>query len=84
MLEELNNSLSEYFKLLRFKNKISQEEIAKRLGVSRNTYSTWENNPAQLSLETLNNISDKLGNDIIIFFKEYVANSNKSNSKDET
>lgn len=78
MLEEINSSLSEYFKLLRFKKKISQEELAKELGISRNTYSNWENNPVQLSLETLSSVSDKLGEDILIFFQEYVAKSNKN------
>lgn len=77
MTENLNQSLSDYLKLLRFKKKVSQEEIATKLGVSRNTYSTWENNPVQLSLNTLNTISDELDSDIIIFFKDYVANCNK-------
>lgn len=79
MLENLNQSLSDYFKLLRFKKKISQEEMAEKLGVSRNTYASWENNPVQLSVSVLNNISDKLDSDIIIFFKDYVAKSNSKN-----
>lgn len=83
MIENLNRSLSDYFKLERFKNKVSQEEMAEKLGISRNTYISWENNPIQLSIGTLNNISDKLGSDIIIFFKEYVAKSNNKNQEQE-
>lgn len=76
MFETLNQDLSDYIKLLRFKSKKSQEVVAKELGVSRNTYQLWENNPISLSLETLNKITTYYGEDLSIFFKEYVASSN--------
>ena len=76
MIENLNHELSEYFKLLRFKKKVSQEEIADQLEISRNTYSKWETNPVALSLNTLKDIADRLDGNIIIFFTEYVAKSN--------
>lgn len=79
MIEDLNKSLSEYLKLLRFKHKKSQEETAMLLNISRNTYTIWENNPIALSLENILKIGKVLDEDIIIFFKEYVAKSNDKN-----
>jgi transcriptional regulator with XRE-family HTH domain len=76
MFQTLNDDLSEYLKLLRFKSKKSQEDVAKELDISRNTYTTWENNPMALSIDTLNKITNVFGEDIIIFFKQYVAKSN--------
>lgn len=79
MKKNLNESLSDYIKLIRFKAKKSQEDVAKELNISRNTYSIWENNPVQLKLDTLIEIGTILNNDIIIFFNQYVAECNKEN-----
>lgn len=79
MEKNLNESLSDYIKLIRFKSKKSQEDVAKELNISRNTYSIWENNPVQLKLDTLIEIGTILNNDIIIFFNQYVAECNKEN-----
>ncbi len=79
MRKNLNDSLSDYIKLIRFKSKKSQEDVAKELNISRNTYSIWENNPVQLKLDTLIEIGTILNNDIIIFFNQYVAECNKEN-----
>ena len=49
------------------------------LNISRNTYTIWENNPIALSLENILKIGKVLDEDIIIFFKEYVAKSNDKN-----
>lgn len=72
----LNEELSDYIKLQRFKKKLSQEEVATRLKVSRNTYSTWENSPTKIDLETLQRISKAIGEDLLIFFDQYVAKCN--------
>lgn len=72
----LNEELSDYIKLQRFKKKLSQEEVATRLKVSRNTYSTWENSPTKIDLETLQRISNAIGEDLLIFFDQYVAKCN--------
>lgn len=76
MFSNLNQELSDYIKLLRFKSKMNQEETATKLNISRNTYISWENNPISLSLDTLIKIGDVFNADITIFFKEYVAKSN--------
>lgn len=82
MFKTLNNDLSDYLKLLRFKSKKSQEEVAKDLDVSRNTYATWENNPISLSLDTLNKITNFFDDDITNFFIRYVAKSNKKEKEE--
>lgn len=79
MKTNLNDSLSDYIKLIRFKSKKSQKDVAKELNISRNTYSIWEKNPVQLKLDTLIEIGTILNNDIIIFFNQYVAECNKEN-----
>lgn len=82
MLKNINDELSDYLKLIRFKHKKSQEDIAKDLNITRNTYGAWENNPISLSIETLNKIANVMNEDIIIFFEEYVAKRNlKKRSK---
>ncbi len=70
---KLNEELSDYIKLQRFKKKLSQEDVAARLQVSRNTYSTWENSPTRIDIETLQKISAAIGEDLLIFFNNYVA-----------
>lgn len=83
MHETLNQELSDYIKLLRFKKKYSQEEVAKKIGITRNTYSIWENKPVALSLETLVNLFDVFEEDALIFFKKYVAKSNEQETQKE-
>lgn len=77
MFNNLNQELSDYIKLLRFKQKMSQDDVAEKLEISRNTYGSWENRPVSLSLETLMKIFDIFNEDILYFFKQYVAKSNK-------
>lgn len=77
MEKDLNFELSEYIKLLRFKAKLNQEEVAKRLNISRQAYSSWENNPIKLDVETLLKIGNALNEkNILNFFNLYVAKSN--------
>ena len=77
MKEQLNSELSDYLKLLRFKNKISQEEISDKLNITRQCYSNWENNPIKLDLEQLIEIGKVMNEDILIFFENHIANCNK-------
>ena len=72
MQEKVNKSLSDYLKLIRFKKKKSQLDIAKILGVSRNTYSIWENNPINLKLNTLIEISSAMEEDVLSYFNELI------------
>lgn len=76
MKEKINNDLSEYLRLLRFKNKLSQEEIAKKLNITRQSYANWENNPIKLDLSQLLEIGNVMNEDILIFFNNYIAKCN--------
>jgi len=73
----LNAELSDYLKLLRFKAKLSQDEAAKKLKISRATYNKWENDPVDLDLNTIIKVGNVFNEDILIFFKEYATKSSK-------
>lgn len=75
-MQELNKDLSIYLKMLRVKHSLSQEELANKLGISRQCYTSWESNPIKLDLNQLIKIGESMGEDILIFFNEYVAKSN--------
>lgn len=83
VFEDLNDELSDYIKLLRFKSKKSQEEVANDLNISRNTYMLWEKKPISLSLDTLSKLVNFLGEDIVNFFTYYVAKCNQKENKKE-
>ena len=76
MKEKINSELSIYLKMMRVKHNLSQEEMANRLSVARNTYSIWESNPIKLDLNQLMTIGDAMEENLLIFFKQYVAKSN--------
>lgn len=77
MKEELNTELSDYLKLLRFKNKVNQEAVAEKLGITRQTYTIWESNPIKLDLGQLIEIGVALNENVLIFFESYIAKRNK-------
>ena len=82
MKNRLNNELSEYIKLCRFKKKVSQLDIANKLNISRQAYTNWENNPIKLDLDKLIDIGNAIGEDILIFFNNYIAKSNNSKEQE--
>lgn len=43
---------------LRIENNLTQEELAKALGVSRSTVSAWENNKTEADFRTLGKLRD--------------------------
>ncbi len=53
--------IGENLKTLRKRNKISQEELSKKLELTRSTYSGYENSAAEPSLDTLIKVSDFYG-----------------------
>ena len=50
--------IGDNLKVLRKRNKISQEELSKKLELTRSTYSGYENAAAEPSLDTLVKIAD--------------------------
>lgn len=83
MKNKLNNELSEYIKLCRFKKKVSQLDIANKLNISRQAYTNWENNPIKLDLDKLIDIGSAIGEDILIFFNNYIAKCNKNKEQED-
>lgn len=73
METNLNAELSDYIKLLRFKAKMSQDDAANKLNVTRATYNRWENKPIELDLETIVKIGNAFDEDILIFFNQYAT-----------
>ena len=55
----------------RLAKEISQEEMAKRCGVHRNTYAAWEKNPNNISVENAVVIAEALKESVdTIFFHD--------------
>lgn len=52
--------LSERIREIRIAKKISQVELAKKLGVTKQSVSNWENDNIQPSVEMLSKIADEL------------------------
>ena len=77
MASKINADLSDYIKLLRFKAKMSQDDAAKKLEISRATYNRWENQPVTLELDTLIKIGNAFNDDILIFFREHATKCSK-------
>lgn len=57
-------ALGEKIKNLRLKKLLTQEDIAKHLGVKQPTVSTWESGLFEPSIENLIKLSDLLGCDM--------------------
>lgn len=76
-IENLNYELSEYLRMSRAKKKQSQEDAGRILNISRNSYALRERNPKNMTLSKLLDMSNKLDNDVLIFFKDYVAKRNE-------
>lgn len=54
----------------RSKRRMTQEELAERLGVTQSIISRYENGTSNISLKQLNEVCYKLGIDLNIKFKE--------------
>ena len=69
--------LNENIKSLRLARGISQVELAKVLGVTKQTISNWENNNIQPSIEMLVSLADYFGTST-----DYLLGRNKINMVD--
>lgn len=77
--EKINNELIEKLKLLRFKSKLSQEDVAKMLSISRNSYNNYENHPLKITLEILLKLSNIFEYDLYNFFYSVCCNKQQNN-----
>ena len=55
----MNNNLSENLKKIRKDNNLSQEQLAEKLGVSRQAISKWESGAAYPEMEKIIQLCDK-------------------------
>ena len=55
----MNNNLSENLKKIRKDNNLSQEQLAEKLGVSRQAISKWESGTAYPEMEKIIQLCDK-------------------------
>ncbi len=56
----IENNIGKKIRLVREKKKITQEELAKRLGVSRQAICMWETNKREINLTTLARLAEVL------------------------
>lgn len=64
----MKNQLQNNFKSLRVRSGLIQEEVAKMLGISRQQYITYENNPNIIKIDVLLKLSKIFKCDINEFF----------------
>lgn len=69
---------SKKIKLIRIEKNLKQDDVAKELKISSNTYSAYENNPQLMKLSTLIALSNTFGEDLInIFLTNYATKCSK-------
>lgn len=59
--EEKKNLFSVRLKELRLQHGFSQEELAEKIGIKRNSYSDWENGKCKPNYEKLEKLADFFG-----------------------
>jgi len=65
-LKYISNNMKSY----RVKVGLTQDSIAKLLGISRATYNDYETNPQTVKIETYRKIADVLNCNLVDFFME--------------
>lgn len=63
---------SKKLKAIRVEKDIKQEDVAKKLNISTNTYMSYENDPGNIKLSTLLDIGNILQVNIINIFLQYI------------
>ena len=72
--------ISEKLRGLRAEKRYSLEQIAQKIGIHRETYRKYENNPYEMSVETFIKILSIYDTDPLIFFNTIMANCQKKES----
>lgn len=72
MLSE--KAISEKLRGLRAEKRYSLEQIAEKIGVHRETFRKYENNPYEMSVETFIKVLNIYNTDPLIFFDTIMAN----------
>ena len=78
----MNKKLADSIIALRKKNGLSQEQLAEKIGISRQTVSNWERGIAAPDVETLNLISKLFDEDLSVMING--GNSERGNVRGKT
>lgn len=70
--------LANQLKLLRTKHRLTQAELAKRVGLKQATVSNFENNPEATQLKTLFKIIQALGVTMEIFAQDKISSKQQN------
>ena len=73
---DINKILGEVFKEYRIKNKLTQEKIAEKLGISVKYISRIENGTGGVKVETLVNYMNELSMSPNVIFEKLIVNDN--------
>ena len=79
----MNNQLQNNFKSLRIRNGLIQEDVANMLGISRQQYITYENNPNIIKIDILLKLSKIFKCDINEFFLNINITENLKQKEEE-
>lgn len=63
------NDISNKIKGYRMMSAMTQEDVAKKLNISRERYMYWENNPNKINLEKLSLIAQAINTNVLNFFE---------------
>lgn len=63
-------------KLIKFRNKKTQKEMAKRYGVTQQIWSRWENGVRTPKVKTMKRLEDDIGIPMEVIFADIFNNSN--------
>ena len=68
---------------IRNSKKLTQEELAAKINVTRQAVSNWENNKTQPDIETLTNIANafEIGIEELIYGKKYIKKDTEENNE---
>ena len=69
-IENFIRNIGSNIKMIRTKRGLSQVDVAKQLGISKQAYSVWENNSKGMSIAKLYKVSKVLDCKITDFFIE--------------
>lgn len=70
MTKKVYIELGEYFRLKRAKHRMSQEELAGKIGEKRATYGSWESGRSEMPLNVIKKLCQYFGIDWIDLLRE--------------
>ena len=82
MNEKIKDLIPHQLRLLRLDKKLSQEDLAQKIGVNTSTLNKYENNNSSMQIDMFLKILNTLDTDIFIFFKTLYAKTQEKQKKE--